>query len=116
MTGRSSPRPWADRDTRESGSCGTRAVGSTRCPTTRAVEMPTGPQERPWPGLDEVVEAFESALATNGSAEVADHAPDPQHPDRLAILCELIRVDLESRWGRGRPRRLEDYREPFPGP
>src|SRR5262249_53990816 len=32
----------------------------------------------------------------------------------LAILCELIRVDLEYSWQDGRPNRLDHYRERFP--
>ena len=43
-----------------------------------------------------------------------DFAPPLDHPDRLSILCELVRVDLEHGWERGRPRRLEEYRTLFP--
>jgi serine/threonine protein kinase/tetratricopeptide (TPR) repeat protein len=73
------------------------------------------PPNRPrWPGVGEVVESYESALARGEPAEVADFAPPPGHPGRHAILCELVRVDLEHRWERGEPLRLEDYRARFP--
>src|SRR4051794_6910966 len=70
---------------------------------------------REWPRVGIVVEAYEAALARDGNAKLADFAPHPGHPERLAILCELIRVDLEHRWESGQPPRLEDYREHFPG-
>ena len=56
------------------------------------------------------VEAYESAQARDGRAELADFAPPPEHPERLAILCELVRVDLEYQWQRDHRRRLEQYR------
>ena len=64
--------------------------------------------------LGAVVEAYEAALARDGAAALADFTPHPDHPDRLTILCELVRVDLEHRWTRGQPPRLEDYQELFP--
>jgi len=74
-----------------------------------------GPTDaRRWPGVDEFVEAYESARERGGSAEVADFAPPAEHPDRLAILGELVRVDLEYRWEQGSPVRLEHYRDLFP--
>ena len=36
------------------------------------------------------------------------------HPDRLSILCELVRVDLEHQWARQQTCWLEDYRTAFP--
>jgi serine/threonine protein kinase/tetratricopeptide (TPR) repeat protein len=76
--------------------------------------MSIPPNGQHWPGLGEVVEEYEAALARGEPAEVVDFSPPPDHPQRLAILCELVRVDLEHRWERGRPRRLEDYRALFP--
>ena len=58
-----------------------------------------GPSTRSrWPDVGEFVEAYESARARDGRAELADFAPPPDHPERLAILCELVRVDLEYQW------------------
>jgi hypothetical protein len=76
--------------------------------------MAVPPNGQHWPGVGEVVEAFEAALAQGYPAEVVDFAPPPEHPERLAILCELVRVDLEHRWELGRPRRLEEYCALFP--
>jgi serine/threonine protein kinase/tetratricopeptide (TPR) repeat protein len=72
------------------------------------------PNGQHWPGLGEVIEEYEAALARGEAAEVVDFSPPPDHPQRLAILCELVRVDLEHQWERGRPRRLEEYRALFP--
>jgi serine/threonine protein kinase/Tfp pilus assembly protein PilF len=75
----------------------------------------TGPDLNPrWRSLDEIVEAFESAQAERGEAELADFLPPREHPQYLAVFCELVRVDLELRWGRGEPRSLADYRGLFP--
>jgi serine/threonine protein kinase/Flp pilus assembly protein TadD len=67
-----------------------------------------------WPRLSEVIEAFESALADGYDADVLEFVPAAHHPERLAILCELVRVDLEHRWAAGEPRPLEQYRAFFP--
>ncbi len=67
-----------------------------------------------WPDVHKYVEAYESAHARDGQASIDDHRPPQDHPRRLAILCELIRVELEYRWERGTPDPLEDYRRRFP--
>jgi serine/threonine protein kinase len=67
-----------------------------------------------WPALGEYIEAYESALAHEGEVDVAEFAPPASHPNRLAVLCELVRVDLEYRWEQGRPLHLEHYRDRFP--
>ncbi len=72
------------------------------------------PDEKSWPSLDEVVEAYESARARDGRVDLGDFLPDQEHPEYLAILCELIRVELEYTWQHGRPVRLDDYRCRFP--
>lgn len=69
---------------------------------------------RRWPGVDEVVEAYESAQARDGRANLEEFVPSLNHPERLAILCELVRVDLEYDWRRGQPKDLKHYRERFP--
>src|SRR5262245_17149810 len=69
---------------------------------------------REWPDIDEVVEAYESAQASQGWAELADFAPPREHPAYLSIVCELVRVDMEYSWQRGRPRGLDYYRGLFP--
>lgn len=69
---------------------------------------------REWPGIDEVVEAYEMAQARDGRANLEEFVPSSDHPDRLAILCELVRVEMEYGWRRGQPKQLDRYREQFP--
>ena len=70
---------------------------------------------RRWPpDVNEFVEAYESAQDRDGRADLTDFAPPPGHPERLPILCELVRVDLEYHWRRSQSRRLEYYRDLFP--
>src|SRR5689334_22889286 len=66
------------------------------------------------PGLDDFIEAFEQAQARPDGADLADFLPPPGHPLHLEVLRELVRVDLEYGWTRGRPTPLEDYRRRFP--
>ena len=55
--------------------------------------------------VGDFVEAFEAARDRDGHADLDDHLPPADHPDRLAVLCELVRVDLEYRWEARRARR-----------
>jgi hypothetical protein len=75
----------------------------------------TGPSNgKSWPGLDEIVDAFETARAVGKRADLGEFLPLRDHPQYLAILCELIRVDLEYSWQDGRPHQLAHYRDRFP--
>src|SRR5262249_47685704 len=76
------------------------------------IGFPNGQQS--WPSVDDVVDAFEAARARGGRVDLEGFLPDAGHPEYLAILCELIRVDLEYSWQDGRPNRLDHYRERFP--
>jgi hypothetical protein len=40
--------------------------------------------------------------------------PPPPDPRRLPTLVELVRIDLERQWERGRPVRVEEYLEAYP--
>lgn len=60
------------------------------------------------------VEAFELILDVHPGADLAPHLPPPNHPLYLTALGELIRVDLEHAWTRGRRKRLPDYTTRFP--
>ena len=60
------------------------------------------------------VEAFELILEIHPDADLAAHLPNPTHSLYLAVLGELIRVDLEHAWNRGRRKRLPDYTTRFP--
>jgi serine/threonine protein kinase/tetratricopeptide (TPR) repeat protein len=64
--------------------------------------------------LDTFVAAYEAAQARDGEADLKAFLPDPAHPLYGAVLRELVRIDLEYSWARGRPRALHDYRRDFP--
>jgi hypothetical protein len=59
-------------------------------------------------------EAYEQAQQRNGSADIARHLPERGHVHYLAVLCELVRVDLEYSWLRGAPKGLDRYWARFP--
>ncbi len=60
------------------------------------------------------VEAFEAALVDDPDADFGQFLPPENDPLYLAVLAELVRVDLEHAWGRGRPKRLPAYSARFP--
>ena len=62
--------------------------------------------------LDLYLEKFEAERGPG--VDLRDFLPPAAHPDYLAVLRELIRVDLEFAWEEGAERRLEFYREHFP--
>ena len=64
--------------------------------------------------IDEAVESFESARDRDGRADLEKFLPAPEHPFYLAVLCELVRVDLEYSYQEKRTGRLEDYQRRFP--
>ncbi|HEX5270041.1 MAG TPA: tetratricopeptide repeat protein [Gemmataceae bacterium] len=64
--------------------------------------------------LDTFVAAYEAAQARDGEAELTAFLPDPAHPLYGEVLRELVRIDLEFGWARGRPRALPDYQRDFP--
>jgi len=65
--------------------------------------------------LDDYVRAFERAYARRGGADPAAYLPPDGHPLHAAVLRELVRVDLEYGWERGRPKDLAEYQSDFPG-
>jgi serine/threonine protein kinase/Tfp pilus assembly protein PilF len=65
-------------------------------------------------GLDDFVEAFEAAQQRDGSADLADFLPAPHHAQYAAVLRELVCIDLDYGWERGRPTPLDEYRRRFP--
>lgn len=72
------------------------------------------PPNAPWVEREAFIERFESAYAADASVDLAAFVPPERHPFRLAVLEELVRIDLENRWLRGQPRWLEDYLLRFP--
>jgi eukaryotic-like serine/threonine-protein kinase len=75
-----------------------------------------GPNVRPPADLelDAYLEPFEAAAARGDEPDLADYLPPPTHPKYSAVLCELIRLDLEFAWDRGGDRRVEAYAGRFP--
>src|SRR4051794_27717703 len=64
--------------------------------------------------VDDIVRAFETAWARDGSADLAHLLPGPADPLYPEALRELVRVDLEFGWQHGRPRPLVEYLERYP--
>ena len=63
--------------------------------------------------LDDLVEAFESAWRSHGSAPLSEFLPKPDDPDYMSVLCELVRVDLDLHWSSGQPVNLDTYIRTF---
>jgi serine/threonine protein kinase/Tfp pilus assembly protein PilF len=68
-----------------------------------------------WRDIDPFIEAYERRQAERGEAELSEFLPPPDHPHYQNVLVELVRVDLELRFRRGRRKRIEAYLEEFPG-
>jgi hypothetical protein len=64
--------------------------------------------------LELYVEAFEVAQTEGEAADLRRFLPPATHRLYLSVLRELVRVDMEYGWRRGRPRRLDDYQKEFP--
>ncbi len=77
------------------------------------IETPTLVRSTP-DKLDAHVEAFEVACADRWPVDIGRFLPPAHHADRAAILCEIVRVDLEQGWTRGTPKPLADYRAEYP--
>jgi hypothetical protein len=69
---------------------------------------------RLWTKLDDFVEAFERARADQQDVALTDFLPESLHPWYRNVLGEVIRVDLELNWKRGKPARVEDYQHLVP--
>jgi eukaryotic-like serine/threonine-protein kinase len=79
------------------------------------VAVPAEHATQTWNVLAEGVQAFtrawEAGPAPDLAAFVGGHSP----AIRRLLLIELVKVDLDYRWGRGvEPRRVEDYLAAFP--
>jgi eukaryotic-like serine/threonine-protein kinase len=67
---------------------------------------------RDW--VDERADAFEAAWRRGPRPALAPFLGDEQGGRRLALLAELVRIDLEYRWKAGDAAGLEDYLADFP--
>src|ERR1700747_2252653 len=63
--------------------------------------------------VDACVQRFEKAGQSGGRPAIDDFLP-PDGSNRLAVLKELVKVDMERRLANGEPARAEDYLERFP--
>ena len=63
---------------------------------------------------EDVINAFEAAVAERGEANLRDYLPHRSTSDYLSLLQELVRVDLELRSSADDVRSLEEYRHDFP--
>lgn len=82
---------------------------------TQPLRSPT--RRRPsaaWVEREALIEAFETAYLADAGADLAIFLPPQGHPNRLAVLEELVRIDLEHHWTGGLPRWVEEYRPRFP--
>jgi eukaryotic-like serine/threonine-protein kinase len=71
-------------------------------------------EDATWAELDFFVRAYELAYLRDERANLTDFVPAAHHPLYLAVLRELVRVDLEYCWQRGCPKSLERYLEDYP--
>ena len=76
--------------------------------------MIRGSSARQQAELDAFVEAYELRRSADPAVDVATFLPAADHPLRLEVLSELIRIDLEYGWRNGSPRPLGDYQQRFP--
>jgi serine/threonine-protein kinase len=67
-----------------------------------------------WLGHEELFRAFEAAWHGNAVPSLAAFLPAGNAGERLALLHELIKIDLEYRWRSGRRTLTEDYVASFP--
>jgi len=63
---------------------------------------------------DSFIRAYEEGRRRTGSARIRDHLPSARHPDRVPVLAELIRVELEYEWEAGHRPQLADYLKEYP--
>jgi serine/threonine protein kinase/Flp pilus assembly protein TadD len=77
-------------------------------------EMIVEPSAPSWEEIDPFIEAYEESQGRGDVVQIGDFVPETTHPHFAAILCELIRADLEYSWERGQPRSLEHYLSVFP--
>src|SRR3954447_6898809 len=64
--------------------------------------------------LDELIDAFESAYARDGQADIADFLPPADHPLFREARVELLRVELVWSGRKGPRRSLKDLAARFP--
>ncbi|HUG68926.1 MAG TPA: protein kinase [Pirellulaceae bacterium] len=64
--------------------------------------------------IDEIADRFEVAWQGSGAPEIEQFLPLPSDARRVALLCELVKLDMEYRQQRGVVPSLDDYVADFP--
>src|SRR5262245_58670771 len=64
--------------------------------------------------LSQVCDAFESAWRAGQRPRIVDHCKDVAEPDRSALLCELLRLELAYRHQVGERPAAAEYQALFP--
>ncbi len=59
------------------------------------------------------IDAFERARSEDPDIGLSDFLPSPDADDYSIVAVELMRIDLESCWRDGTPKRLEEYQSHF---
>jgi WD40 repeat protein/serine/threonine protein kinase len=96
---------------RESGSAAAESFAKeTVSPPVARAEAPAN---EVWQAVDAIVQRFERSWQAGGRPAIDDYLPK-DGPTRLAVLDELVHVDLERRRRAGEPARAEDYLERYP--
>ena len=63
--------------------------------------------------LDSIISEYENAYSSNRSTDLRDFVSD-QDCERIDVLVELIRVDMELRWDTDQRNSIQEYLEWFP--
>lgn len=64
--------------------------------------------------VQEVLDRFEQVWRAGSAADIEEFLPPPDDSLRSVLLFELIKVDLQIRWARGRSIEIQTYRDRFP--
>jgi len=83
-------------------------------PSRDTCSQPAGEPDSAWFRRMHSVDRFDERWQTAGEATIAEFLPPEPGDERRELLVELIKVDLEYRWGRGERIHVEKYLRQFP--
>jgi hypothetical protein len=72
------------------------------------------PSSESWLRREAIYQRFERAWQDHGAPILAEFLPPPGAADRREVLEELVQIDLEYRWARRQPHKLESFIALFP--
>jgi WD40 repeat protein/serine/threonine protein kinase/tetratricopeptide (TPR) repeat protein len=101
------PAPDKNADARPEGRQEERAVPKEHAPAGGSEPLLT------WERIDPHIQRFERAWQRGAPPAIADFLPK-EGPDRLAVLKELVKIDMERRLETGTPAPPEDYLRDYP--